>query len=49
MENKSLRSAIIGYGYMGEIRRQVIERRDDLELVGVCEPNVTLHKKLKGY
>jgi predicted dehydrogenase len=35
---------------MGEIRRQVIERHEtDLELVGVCEPNAALHKKIRGY
>lgn len=29
--------AIIGYGYMGEIRRRVIEQHPQLELVMVCE------------
>ncbi len=40
-----IRAAIIGYGYMGEIRRRVIEARNDIELVMVCEPDLT---KFKG-
>ncbi len=32
-----IRTAIIGYGYMGEIRRRVIEAHQDLELIMVCE------------
>lgn len=27
----------MGYGYMGEIRRKVIERNPRLLLVGICE------------
>ncbi len=46
--SRILKCAIIGYGYMGEIRRMVVERRDDLELIGVCEPNQDIHRKLKG-
>lgn len=29
---------ILGYGYMGEIRRQMIESHNNLELVWICEP-----------
>lgn len=34
-----IRAAIIGYGYMGEIRKRVIEAHPDLELGMVCETN----------
>lgn len=40
-----IKAAIIGYGYMGEIRRRVLEQRDDVKLVMVCENNPN---KLKG-
>jgi predicted dehydrogenase len=33
-----LRAGIIGYGYMGEIRRVNIDAHPQLELVGVCDP-----------
>ena len=36
--SKRLKAAIIGYGYMGEIRRKVIERTPRLELVGILDP-----------
>ena len=36
---KKLRCAIAGFGYMGEIRKRVIERHELLELVGVCDPD----------
>lgn len=42
---KKLRAAIIGYGYMGEIRRAVIERSKVFELEMVCESDPT---KLNG-
>ena len=37
-----LRCGIVGCGYMGEIRKRVIEAIPELELTGVVEPN---HKK----
>ena len=40
-----IRCAIIGYGYMGEIRRNVIEKHQNLELKIICE---TDSEKLKG-
>jgi predicted dehydrogenase len=33
-----MRASIIGYGYMGEIRRQVIDSIPEVELVSVAEP-----------
>jgi predicted dehydrogenase len=35
---KKLRAAIIGYGYMGQIRQKNIADHPDLELVGICDP-----------
>jgi predicted dehydrogenase len=29
---------IVGYGYMGEIRKQVVDRLGELTLAGVCDP-----------
>lgn len=42
-----LRCGIVGYGYMGEIRRRVIERLPQLELVGVCEPDARQRAKVQ--
>ena len=33
-----MKTLIIGYGYMGEIRRRVVEDLPDLELGGICDP-----------
>ena len=35
----AVKTAIIGYGYMGEIRRKVIEVMPELELTMICEPD----------
>lgn len=43
-----LKCGIIGYGYMGEIRKRVIDARDDLVLVGVSEPDTGKHAKIQG-
>jgi predicted dehydrogenase len=37
--NNPLKCAIIGYGYMGEIRRRTVEQHRDMELVIICDPN----------
>jgi predicted dehydrogenase len=37
--NASLGALIIGYGYMGRIRRKVIESRPELRLVAICDPH----------
>ena len=49
MKARILKCGVVGYGYMGEIRRAVIERNPQLELVGFVEPNCELHKKMGGY
>ena len=38
--NSPIRCAIIGYGYMGEIRRRVIESNPDLELTSICDQDI---------
>jgi predicted dehydrogenase len=48
METKKLKCGIVGYGYMGEIRKSVIERHPSLELVGICEPNPKVASKITG-
>ncbi|MFH1515760.1 MAG: Gfo/Idh/MocA family oxidoreductase, partial [bacterium] len=44
----TLKAAIIGYGYMGEIRKRVIESHELLELVGICDPDINRREKIKG-
>ena len=44
---KKFRCGIVGYGYMGDIRRGVIERHPELELVGICEVNEANRQKIK--
>ena len=46
MTNKTLKAAIIGYGYMGEIRRSVIERNQRLELIGICDTHSVTRKNI---
>lgn len=41
MSGRPLRAAIVGYGYMGEIRRRNIEQHPDLTLAGVTDPRLT--------
>ncbi len=36
-----LRAGIVGYGYMGEIRRRNVEAHADLALAGVTDPRIT--------
>lgn len=43
-----LKCGIVGHGYMGEIRKRVIDARDDLVLVGVAEPSKENRAKIKG-
>ena len=40
MSARPLRAGIVGYGYMGEIRRRNVEAHSDLELAGVCDPKL---------
>ncbi len=47
MNSSRLKCIIIGYGYMGEIRRMVVERMpDQLVLVGILDTNASLKDKL---
>jgi predicted dehydrogenase len=36
--NQPLRAGIVGYGYMGQIRRRNIADHPDLELAAICDP-----------
>jgi len=36
-----MKAAIVGYGYMGEIRKKVVEDLSDLELSAICDPFLT--------
>jgi predicted dehydrogenase len=38
--SRPLRAGIVGYGYMGEIRRRAIDAHPGLALVGVCDPKL---------
>jgi predicted dehydrogenase len=46
--DKKLKVGIIGYGYMGEIRRGVIERNARLSLAGISDTNPRTREKVKG-
>ena len=35
--NSKLKAAIIGYGYMGEIRHRMVDQHDSAELVMICD------------
>ncbi|MCH8209352.1 MAG: Gfo/Idh/MocA family oxidoreductase [Nitrospinae bacterium] len=39
---KKLQTAIIGYGKVGKIRRECIERHPDLELIAICDIDASL-------
>ncbi len=45
---KTLKCGIVGFGYMGEIRRAVIERNSQLHLVGICDTNPATRSKING-
>lgn len=36
-----MKALIIGYGYMGEIRKRVVDALPELELAGICDPHFT--------
>ncbi|MCK5579877.1 MAG: Gfo/Idh/MocA family oxidoreductase [Candidatus Omnitrophica bacterium] len=42
-----LKCGIIGYGYMGEIRRRVVESLPGLKLVGICEVQDDVREKIQ--
>jgi predicted dehydrogenase len=35
-----MKAVIVGYGYMGEIRKRVVDNLPELELAGICDPNL---------
>ena len=37
--NNKLKCAIIGYGYMGEIRHRMVRLHPETELLMICETN----------
>ncbi|MFH1581669.1 MAG: Gfo/Idh/MocA family oxidoreductase [Pseudomonadota bacterium] len=41
MTNK-IKAGIVGYGYMGKIRKMIIDEHPDLDLSGICEVNKDL-------
>jgi predicted dehydrogenase len=43
--NSKLKAAIIGYGYMGEIRHRMVDQHDSVELVMICDNDTS---KIKG-
>jgi predicted dehydrogenase len=43
-----MRTVIIGYGYMGEIRERVVLGMPDLELGGICDPFVSAGRVQSG-
>jgi predicted dehydrogenase len=45
---EKLRAAIIGYGYMGEIRKQVIEQSPRLTLAGIMETDPARRARIEG-
>ncbi len=44
-----LNCGIVGFGYMGEIRKKVIENHPKLNLIGICESNSKKNEKIIGY
>ena len=36
-----MKALIIGYGYMGRIRKRVVDTLSDLDLAGICDPLLT--------
>ena len=36
-----MKTLIVGYGYMGQIRKLVVDRLPELEVAGICDPFLT--------
>jgi len=49
MSKKILSCAIIGYGYMGEIRRLLVEKSKIAKLVMICEPDPNKLKEKQSF
>lgn len=45
---RTLKCAIVGYGYMGEIRERVIRANPRLELIGICDTDPSKRKKIRN-
>ena len=45
---KIYKAAIAGHGYMGEIRRRVIEQSPNLELAGIYDTDASVRERIKG-
>ena len=43
-----LKVVILGYGYMGEIRKSVVDNHPELDLIGIVETNKEKHQKIQG-
>lgn len=43
-----LKAGIIGYGYMGEIRRTLVDRNPRLKLAGICDTSESVRQKIEG-
>jgi predicted dehydrogenase len=43
-----LNCGIVGFGYMGQIRKAVVERHEHLNLSGICDTNQAIRDKIKG-
>ena len=43
-----IKTGIVGFGYMGEIRYRNIMEHPDMELAGICDPNREAEIKAKG-
>jgi predicted dehydrogenase len=39
MNNNRLKAGIVGYGYMGKIRKRIVDENPDIELHGICDTN----------
>ncbi len=46
--NKVYKAAIVGYGYMGEIRQRVIEQTPPLDLAGIFDTNNSITRHIEG-
>jgi len=42
----TLKCGILGFGYMGEIRKRVIDSLDSMEVIGIVEPNENIRRNI---
>jgi glyceraldehyde-3-phosphate dehydrogenase/erythrose-4-phosphate dehydrogenase len=43
-----IKTGIVGFGYMGEIRLRNVMEHPDMEIVGICDPNRETEISAKG-